>query len=428
MIRQALLILGLLGVQYFSWASHSVTLFNGLATPLFLVLAAYLAFLSTQYTIEVSPPSLILYLIFAAWVVCVDARSGEFLPALAKDTHWFILPVAALLIAQVLRDDPKAMLLLRAGAALCIINLILTLYVRSEWNDNWHHPPYFGHIRHLGLSIGFLTILLYVREETKGWLSVFFRICRILGLALMFWSGTRSSMLGWICCILIFTFSNRRWAGIMISESIAAVLLSIIHPPPLPNGFGGVIGSVERTINSVTTNALTTNRLAIWQSALSELENLGRSWTGLGGNGFARLQVMHDARLVFPGHVQAHSVIVQSICDWGYPGLLLLTAFFYQSTVRLIALIRSSFDPTGLGCLVYLVITGMLDATLYHLEHLNYLALSCALLMGGVPAQNGKLITLPKFVVLSLLAGFVLIHALTLDYRIGLYWYFPTGK
>lgn len=178
--RQALIILGLFALLWFSWASHSRTLFNGLASPLFFALATYLVVLATQYRIAVTPRSLALFSLFAAWAVFADARSGEFLPALAMDSHWFILPLATLLIAQVFREYPLAFQAIRVGAALCIINLISTMLVNAEWYDTWHYPPIFGHIRHLGLSIGFLTILLFSKDEINGWPAAFFALVEYL--------------------------------------------------------------------------------------------------------------------------------------------------------------------------------------------------------------------------------------------------------
>ena len=422
--RQALIVLGLLGLQYFSWASHAVTLFNGLASPLFFVLTAYLVVLATQYKVAVSPQSLVFFVLFAAWAVFTDARSGEFLPALAMDSHWFILPLATLLLAQVFREYPLAFQAIRVGAALCIINLLLTLFIETEWHfaNHWHYPPIFGHIRHLGLSVGFLTILLYTRTETAGWVSVFFRICRILGLALVFWSGTRASILAWLCCMAVFVYSDRRWAKQMLIDSLAGLALSLIPTPPLP----GVPNIVVRSLDVASVNALTSSRLAIWQSTLSGLNDIGRLWTGVGGNGFARLQVMHGVVTVAPGHVQAHNIIIQSICDWGLIGFTLLTTFFYRSSLRPIYAECKHYDPTALAGVVYLLITGMLDATLYHLEHLNYLAIALAYLFSQKQVWNANGIVLPAPLVIALLLGLALVHALTLDYRIGLLWYFPT--
>ena len=68
----------------------------------------------------------------------------------------------------------------------------------------------------------------------------------------------------------------------------------------------------------------------------------------------------------------------------------------------------------------------MLDATLYHLEHLIYLAIAMAWLISQKPYQDEKRIAIPAPVVFALVLGLALIHTQTFDYRIGLYWYFRT--
>lgn len=423
-LRQAIIVLGLFALLWFSWSSHSVTLFNGLATPLFLALAAYLTVLATQYTIAVSPRSLVLFCLFAAWVIVVDARSGEFLPALAMDTHWFILPIATLLMARVFREYPVAFLAIRVGAALCIFNLLLTIFMESDRYFHWHYPPIFGHIRHLGLSIGFMTVLLYAKSEAGGWIAVFFRIVRILGLALMFWSGTRASMLAWVCCMLIFIADDRRWAVTLLVDTVAGIALSLIPDPALSNG--GVLGAMRHTLVAKSVDALSSSRLAIWQSTLSGLNDIGRLWDGIGGNGYARLQVMHGVVLAAPGHVQAHNGVIQSICDWGLVGLMLLSSFFFSSTLCRVTEDRRTNDPTALAGIIYILITGMFDATLYHLEHLNYLAIALALLFGQKSGVKLKTIEIPPTFVVASLLVLVAIHTQAIDYRIGLDWYFPT--
>lgn len=419
--RQAPIILGLFALFWFSWASHSLTLFNGLATPLFFALAAYLVVLASQYKIAVRPRSLFLFALFAAWAVFADSRSGEFLPALAMDSHWFTLPLATLLMAQVFREFPLAFQAIRVGAAICIINLLLAIYLDAEWHFNWHYPPIFGHIRHLGLSIGFLTILLFSKTEVEGWASLFFRFSRILGVALVFWSGTRASVLAWSFGIAVFIYADRNWAKTLLIDCIAGIALSFIPEPAFPGS-----GMFWRTLGAKSADALSSSRLAIWQSTLSGLTDIGRLWTGVGGNGFARLQVMHGAVISSPGHVQAHNGIVQSICDWGLTGLILLGSFFYQSTLRPIVASRKNNDPTALAGIVFILVTGMLDATLYHLEHLIYLAVSIAYLISQKKPEESKKIVIPAPLVIALLLWQALIHTQTFDYRIGLFWYFRT--
>lgn len=429
-IRQAIIILGLFGVFWFSWASHARTLFNGLATPLFLALAAYLCFLASQYKIAVSRGSLLLYLLFAGWVVFVDARSGEFLPALAKDSHWLILPLACLLIAQVFREYPRAFEFIQIGAALCIINLLLTMFVMAEWYDNWHYPPIFGHIRHLGLSVGFLTILLFARTESSALIGAFFRIARILGLALVFWSGTRASILAWLCCMVIFVILDRSWFKTLLIDTTLAIALSLIPSPAFPVN-QWTPGTVARTLEVITGNApasatVTSGRLGIWQSTLTGLADINRLWTGVGGNGFARLQVLYGAEISVRGHIHPHNVIVQFICDWGIIGLILLLSFFSQSTLRPIISNARLNNPTALTGVVYLLITGMFDATLYHLEHLIYLAISIAYLSSRTTAEPSNRIALPSVAGITFILALMALQMNALDYRIGLYWYFPT--
>lgn len=429
--RQALLILGVFALFWFSWGSHSRTLFNGLATPLFFALAGYLVVLATQYKVTVSPRSLILYSLFVAWVVFTDARSGEFLPALAIDSHWFILPLATLLMAQVFREYPLAFLAIRVGAALCIINLIITMAVNAEWYDNWHYPPIFGHIQHLALSIGFLTVLLFSKDEMTGWIPVFFRLCRILGLAIIFWSGSRALILAWICCVATFIYADRKWVSVLFIDSLAAIALSFIPAPPFPKPEGKlprILGGSQlvSSLSQVTADSISSFRLSIWQSALSGLDSIERLWTGVGGNGFARLQVMHGIKIHIPGHVQAHNGIVQSICSWGLIGTTLLTGFFYQSTLKPIIADRKINNPTALAGIIYILVTGMVDATLYHLEHLIYLSIALAYLISQKPLPETKTIAIPAPFVVALIAGMMLIHTQTFDYRIGLYWYFRT--
>jgi len=428
--RQALIVFGLFTLLWFCWASHSRTLFNGLASPLFFALAAYLVVLATQYKIAVAPKSLLLFSLFAAWAVFADARSGEFLPALAMDSHWLILPLATLLLAQVFREFPIAFQAVRIGAALCIINLLLTMVANAEWYDNWHYPPIFGHIQHLALSIGFLTVLLFFRNEMQGWVAVFLRVSRILGLALVFWTGSRSSLLALLCCMAVFIYCDRRWAKTMLVDGIIAIALTYIPPPPFPKPSGKlprILGGVQlESMSQVTVDTLTSFRLKIWQSTLAGLEAIGRLWTGVGGNGYARLQTMYGIKLFVPGHVQAHNVIVQSICEWGLIGATLFAGFFGQSTVRPIVAERKRNDPTALAGVVYLLVTGMLDATLFHLEHLIYLAIAMAWGISQRAFHEETRIVIPASLTLVLIMVLALIHVQTFDYRIGLAWYFRT--
>jgi hypothetical protein len=429
-LRQALIVSGAFALLWFSWDSHARTIFNGLASPLFYALTAYLCFLSAHYALVVSKKSLILFSIFAAWAVFADARSGEFFPALAVDTHWLVLPIAVVLIARALREFPQTLVFLRIGAGLCIVNILLTMYFNAEWYDNWRHPPIFGHFRHMGLSIGFMTLLLCVRDETTGILPLFFRATRILGIALVIWTSSRAALLAWAIAFPFFFLADRGLAKTLIVDLAIAALLAQIPAPPSPNTSG--VGIVKRTLSAASpaSRDILSGRLGIWESTLSALDRVGGLWTGLGGNGFIRLQVMHGGAIRPPGHVHPHNFIVQAVCDWGIVGTALFGLFFLRSTLKSILADWRRNDPAALSGVIYILTTGMLDATLYHLEHLDYLVFALAWLFsrkaptGG--AGTGDTIKIPAAPVLALLVGFAVVHWLARDYRTGLGWYFST--
>lgn len=428
-LRQAAAILGLFGLLWFSWASHAYTRFNGLASPLFFALAAYLAFLATQYEVRATRSSFLLYLLLAGWIVFVDSLSGDILPALAKDTHWLILPLACLLIAKVFREYTRAFEFIQIGAALCFINLLLTMVVMAEWFDNWHYPPIFGHIRHLGLSIGFLTILLFARTEASARVGAFFRISRILGLAIVFWSGTRASILALACCMLIFVWIDRTWLRVLLIDAALAIALSLLPPPAFPVN-EWTPGTVARTLNTIsgetpTLAVATSGRLGIWQSTVAGLSDIGRLWTGVGGNGFVSLQNLHGVEITVRKHIHPHNAIIQIVCDWGIVGLALLAVFFWQSTLRPIIGRARHNNPTALAGISYLLITAMFDATLYHLEHLLYLSIAVACLTTRESTDSpGKVVQIPPVVVMAFISFLAALHTQTLDYQLGASSYF----
>jgi hypothetical protein len=118
--------------------------------------------------------------------------------------------------------------------------------------------------------------------------------------------------------------------------------------------------------------------------------------------------------------VQAHNGILQFICDWGLVGAALFFAFIYRSTFKPIITHLRQNDPTAMAGIVYLLVTGMLNATLYHLEHLIYLAIALAYLFSQKETGKTNRMVIPMSVVIVLLARLALIHTQTFDYRIGL--------
>ena len=216
----------------------------------------------------------------------------------------------------------------------------------------------------------------------------------------------------------------------MLIDTTVAIALSQIPPPAFPVN-QWTPGTVARTMEELTGSASSATaagsmRLSLWQATLSALSDGGNLWTGLGGNGFARLQVVQGVQISARPQIHPHNAIVQLICDWGIVGLLL--SFTFVSKTIVLPAIRAgrACDATALAGIAYLSITGMFDATLFHLEHLVYLMLGLGLLLSSRPHPNTTTAPLKGYLIICLLCGLVTAHLLSLDYRIGLGWYFRT--
>lgn len=429
--RHAIAALGLFCVQAFAWNSHATTLFNGLAAPLFFVLLAYLALLATQSPISVSTRSLCLFGLFSVWAIVADARSGQFLPALAKDTHWFVMPIACLLIARAFPDGRSILTIARGGALLCIAAFLMKVVLEAEWYDSWSRVPIFGSPRHLGMTMGMMSVLLYGRRETNSKLDIAFRCARIIGLAIVYWTGTRSAILAWIICATMFACLDPTLRKSILLDNVAAIVLSFSQPPPyltgkevaLPQFLGGTrLTQAEK----VSLDWYSSSRLTMWSNTLLALNEAGGIWTGLGGNGYVRMQVLHGIDFFPRGHVHAHNVVIQSICDWGVPGTILLGAFAVQTLLRTAIGCLKTHDATALAGVTYIVVTSMFDATLYHLEHMIYLVIAASILFARRTGAPEVTLTVRRPALLGCLAAMALVHALAFDYSTGLYWYFPS--
>lgn len=90
-----------------------------------------------------------------------------------------------------------------------------------------------------------------------------------------------------------------------------------------------------------------------------------------------------------------------------------------HSSDRFFAVIRK-FDPAALAGIIYILVTGMLDATLYHLEHLIYLMISMACLLSShsLPEEPAKKLAIPVPIIITGMALLAVVHMQTLSYRI----------
>ncbi len=308
-----------------AWSFFSLFIFNGLASQLTLILVGYLMMLVRRFSISATPSTVVLYIAFAASTSYSAHLSGEFWPALAVNTHWLLIPLAVALIAEVVRKHPEAIDLFRIACAASILYYFAKMYMESENYIFWRFVPVFGSIRHLGMSIGFFLVFLYWKTDESASASTFFRIVRVAALTLVFWSGSRASMLAWFVCALTIAFGERSLIKALAIDTVIAILAAASLPPPYGN-LGLFSAVFERSASATSLDGLSASRITQWQSTLAHLINNDLFWWGNGGNGYVRIQTLGGAKLLPLGHVHPHNFVIQALCEWGAVGLLIFVA------------------------------------------------------------------------------------------------------
>ncbi|MDD3381859.1 MAG: O-antigen ligase family protein [Rugosibacter sp.] len=387
---------------------------------LFCAIAVLCLFMLPTGEVRINRRSLVVYAAFAAWVVLADALSGEFVPALARDVHWLILPLLVILYSQLFAKSEDALKVLQVAVALSLVVICYRLIDSADSVFNWVLPPIFGNIRHLAMTVGLMSVFLYYDvgyRQTEKWLFV---LARIIGLGLVFWSGSRASMLAWALAfflIILGTDQRSKWRGwcLEVSAAIALALLLDVGNPSM-----GFLNAFFRQWSSGSMDGISSGRLTLWLKTIDALRDPYTMFFGAGGNGFVRLQLMWDAQ-----SFQPHNIILQVLSDWGVGGFLLLVLLVKQGTSGRLAWKASKDGKAVLGValMAFLLVIGLLDAGLYHLQYLFFAAIAFALIAKPVDhgAHDGmasiKRICVPRLGIAALLLAAMFLHWTVRNYR-----------
>lgn len=361
----------------------------------------------------------VLCLVVAAWMLVADVVSTEPLPAIARDVSWFVLPLLVYFFGKLAlahRDFLKAV---RIAVALSLIWICLDLFLSADDVYNWIYAPVFGNVRRLGMSVGIMAVFLYLDGDMAGAERKLIVFARVIGLAMLFWSGSRASFLGWgVAFVICFgvTKARRGTIGPYLVEIVAALMLAAIFNTGV-EGMGLWNGLVRpSSMQNTTLDQMSSSRLTLWHRTASVFNDPYCAVFGAGGNGFVRLKLMVTNQMLQP-----HNVVLQVATDWGWPGLLLFVSLGAFVLKRVLSLpnITEEKKLVGLGMLAFLMIAGLLDAGFYHLEYLIYLALALSMLLSGQgeTATGGPVVAVPKAVVFLFLLGAVGVHIHLKEYR-----------
>lgn len=360
------------------------------------------------------------YAAFAAWILLSDALSGEFSPALARDVHWLILPLLVVLYRSVFAKSEETLKVLQVAVAMSLMLIAYRLIEDANGVIDWVKLPIFGNIRHLAITVGLMSVFLYYGDGYSRIEKYLFVLARIIGLSLLFWSGSRASMLAWalaFCLIVLGTDQRSKWRGwsLEVSMAIALALLFDVGNPSM-----GFLNAFFRQWSTGTIDGISSGRLSVWLKTIDALRDPGTLLFGAGGNGFVRLQLMWDEQ-----SFQPHNIILQVLSDWGLGGLLLLVLLLKQGVAGYLdwKASRDGKVVLGVALMAFLLVTGLLDAGLYHLQYLFFAALAFALIAkpvdrgacDGVEALQRTCI--PRLGIAALLLASVFLHWTVRNYR-----------
>lgn len=357
-----------------------------LEPALFSAIALLCLLMVVVTDVRIARRSVWAYVVFAAWVLLSDVLSGEFFPALARDVHWLLLPLLVVLYTSFFARSEEALKVLQAAVAVSLIVIAYRLIDGADAVFNWIRLPIFGNIRRLAMTAGLMSVFLYLDagyRRSEKWLLI---LARVVGLSLLFWSGSRGAMLAWMLALPMFihlTNQWSRWRGWSLEVGVAIVLSSLFDVGnPSMGFFGAFLRSWSGAVVTGTFDGLSSGRISLWLKTLEMLQEPRIALFGAGGNGFVRLHLMFD-QIFHP-----HNIVLQIVSDWGVGGLLLLLWLVRQGMPMPPALTPAKAGMTGLGAalMVFLLVTGLLDGGLYHLQYLFFAAIAFALI--SVPARD----------------------------------------
>jgi O-antigen ligase len=419
-----------------AWGLYPHFVFNGLASQLYMTLA-----IGVLLTIFCNRAAFAdtrvggLYWALLVIILLSDMRSGEFGPALARDTVWLLLPIVVVWFSWLVRNPNFEVVFgfTLIGTVAYVLWSMIVEPPRFFWT-----LPVMRHVRHFGMTVGVWALLTYLMDDRMGRWSWLLRSFRLIALGFMIWSGTRASYVGYavfLLACLVYQPSVRLFRTLLF-DALAAGVLAVLFTFWWPVE-GGFFASFHRTALSVASGSLdrvSSTRWSMWAGIWSALVDSGRLWAGFGGNGLIRMQDVYGAQLSSPPHIHPHNFFFQALSDWGLPGLLITCLVVAALLKWQWRAARASRRAGFAGATVlYLATVAMFDAALYHLEFLVYLAILLAVLRADAPPESGDRQAawwqgpaLNYRVLAVLIGASVLLHLKVLDYRIDLPWYYAT--
>ena len=345
-----------------------------------------------------SRPEMWAFYIWVVFSIVAVGAAGHMVPALLRQTEWLIIVFAALALFSLSRMHQGLSLAILCAVPYAFLilggKLLLDWYAMDNPQDfPWvTQPRPFWHIRHVSYFAlaAFITsfIPLFHRDEGKSRIEVF--LLAGFSLSFLFWGGGRGAILSALVCLVVlmlFARVNTRKTLLWLVPLVvvAAFFASSAHLVNDPN-MGLTWNHNRDELSGV--DGIAGGRIGVWTHALEHA--LKTPLTGLGPDGY--IYVPGQPQDLF----QPHSIIVQSIAEWGIVGglafLFLLVSIFLRSAWWIwrsrAAGTEELHQPFGLLLFLSLSLLGLIDGTYYHGWSLLLLAVGFSAMVSVLPGRD----------------------------------------
>lgn len=272
------------------------------------------------------------YLLTELFLVCalISTILGPSASAgIARFTELVILALYAMTLRAYLIENPEfRRYLFFSLTAVAIVIVAVFLHYWYQLEDPYNHwwtgeLPLFDHIRHMSYLLALcIPLAFWLWHDSsrlqKIYVFCFFSMCW----GMMFWSAGRGAFLGAATATLVYLILQPRSAIWVIGGILVGVFLADLFP--VASSHLDMFRNLQaRDSTFKTADSITAGRIQIYLKTLTYWWEHFPFWGG-GADSFRPLAV----GLVNQSIVQPHSVMVQIIFSYGFPGLILLGALF----------------------------------------------------------------------------------------------------
>lgn len=270
------------------------------------------------------------------------------------------------------------------------LNVIALLYfwysLEDPYNYNWMMGiPFSNHIRNFTDYIAITAICsIFLAVTTKDKEKFIFYVITIFILALLFWSGSRSSILGLLVgvfFILIYLDNKFKNLSLILLMSLLSLFISTFYSV---NSYGlGIFKSINRSMSG-SINQIASYRFDIYSKAIGLIQE--KPFWGYGGEA-VRDYIIHIHGMKIG---QAHNSIIQIILEFGFIGLITLIIFIL-SIIKGLNFNKLNIDNSILIAVVLVIFSSSLfNGGFYYVSILSVFCMFVGLMFHSFSSKKIK--------------------------------------